>query len=44
METKVLVQQDTRVLGSIDIWICYFEQDLEYLDKLANYLSQKVFE
>ncbi|CAI2384075.1 unnamed protein product [Moneuplotes crassus] len=38
-----LVQEDTRILGSIDIWLCYFYQDYEYLSLIQNYLVERMF-
>ena len=43
LENKNLVQQDVRIIGSIEIWICYFDEDEEYLLKITNYLIERFF-
>ena len=42
LEAKNLIQQDIRILGAIDIWLCYFEEDPEYLLKISNFLIERL--
>ena len=37
-----LIEQDIKILGSLEIWLCYFQDDHEYLSKISNYTTERL--
>ena len=38
-----LIEQDIKIFGSLEIWLCYFQNDHEYLTKISNYTTERLF-